>query len=64
MRTPFFSGVLYIVLGVIFTFFAIQHVTTNGWNFFVYVLLIFATLDFGSGFRMIGWHFKLKRKKK
>ncbi|MBS4197667.1 YdiK family protein [Lederbergia citri] len=64
MRSPFFSGVIYLVLGCIFTFFAIQQVTMNDWNFFVYVLLILATFDFGAGFRLIGLHFRIKSQKR
>ncbi|MBS4202330.1 YdiK family protein [Bacillus sp. FJAT-49732] len=63
MRSPFFSGVVYLVLGCIFTFFAIQQVTMNDWNFFVYLLLILATFDFGAGFRLIGLHFRIKKQK-
>ncbi|MCR2823587.1 YdiK family protein [Lederbergia panacisoli] len=62
MRSPFFSGVIYLFLGGIFTFFAFQQVTMNDWNFFVYVLLILATFDFGAGFRLIALHFKIKHK--
>ncbi|MBW8350726.1 YdiK family protein [Bacillus sp. IITD106] len=64
MRSPFFSGVIYLFLGCIFTFFAIQQVTMNDWNFFVYVLLILATFDFGAGFRLIGLHFRIKSQKR
>ena len=33
MRSPLFSGVIYLLLGVVFTVFAIQQVTANDWNF-------------------------------
>ncbi|GIN58014.1 YdiK family protein [Lederbergia ruris] len=62
MRSPFFSGVIYIALGITFTIFAIQQVVSSDWGFFVYVLLIFATFDFGAGFRLIGLHFRIKKK--
>ncbi|MEK3889631.1 YdiK family protein [Bacillus sp. FSL K6-3431] len=64
MRSPLFSGFIYIVLGAIFTFFAIQQVTANDWNIFAYLLVILATFDFGAGFRLLSIHFKLKKVKK
>lgn len=64
MRSPLLSGTLYIVLGLVFTFFAIQQVKMNGFGFMVYVLIILATLDFGAGFRLIILHFRLKRDQK
>ncbi|MCJ8008947.1 YdiK family protein [Lederbergia wuyishanensis] len=63
MRSPFFSGIVYLVLGCIFTFFAIQQVTMSDWNFFVYLLLILATFDFGAGFRLIALHFRIKKQR-
>lgn len=59
--TPLSSGILYIVLGLLFTFFAIQNVQEDeGWGFFTYLLVILATFDLGSGIRMVLLHFKLK----
>jgi len=64
-QTPLFSGIIYVFLGVIFTVFAIQNVTSDGgWGFFSILLVVLATFDFGSGFRMIMMHFKLKKQKK
>ncbi|MFD2680032.1 YdiK family protein [Bacillus seohaeanensis] len=59
-RSPLFSGVIYLLLGVLFTYIAIQTVNDSGWGFFTYMLIFLATLDIGSGFRMIGIHFKIK----
>lgn len=64
MRSPLFSGLIYLVLGTIFMMFAIQHVIQYDWNFFVYILLFFATFDFGSGIRLIVLHFKVKQNSK
>ncbi|MFK4998533.1 DUF4305 domain-containing protein [Bacillus sp. N9] len=47
MRSPLASGILYIFLGVVFTYFAIQQVIVKDWNFIAYLLLIIATFDFG-----------------
>jgi len=64
MRSPLSSGMIYIILGIVFTFFAIQQVQLNEWNFFVYLLLILATLDFGAGFRLLAIHFRLKKEQR
>ncbi len=64
MRSPLFTGVIYLLLGGVFTVFAIQQVTANDWNFFAYILIIIATFDFVSGFRLISRHFKAKRQQK
>ncbi|NKE08111.1 YdiK family protein [Mesobacillus selenatarsenatis] len=59
-QSPLFSGIVYILLGSLFTYFAIQNVNDSGWGFFSYLLVALATFDFGSGIRMILFHFKLK----
>jgi uncharacterized membrane protein HdeD (DUF308 family) len=60
-QSPLFSGILYIILGLFFTFFAIQNVQEQGqWGFFTYLLVILATFDIGSGIRLVLLHFKLR----
>lgn len=59
-RSPLTLSFIYIALGVLFTALAIQTVANSGWGFFAYVLVIVATLDFGSGIRMIMLHYKIK----
>ncbi|WP_449622994.1 YdiK family protein [Robertmurraya sp. Marseille-Q9965] len=60
-QTPLFSGILYIILGLFFTYFAVQDLQQNGeWGIFTYLLVILATFDFGNGIRMILFHFKIK----
>ncbi|MBT2685894.1 YdiK family protein [Bacillus sp. ISL-37] len=63
-QSPLFSGIVYILLGSLFTYFAIQNVNETGWGFFSYLLVALATFDFGSGIRMIMFHFKLKNVQK
>lgn len=61
--TPLFSGFIYILLGCLFTFIAIQNTQREEtWGFFTYFLIIIATFDFGTGLRMVGLHFKMKNK--
>lgn len=61
---PLFSGVIYCLLGVLFTYFAIQQVNSSGWGFFAFMLIFLATIDFGSGFRLFTLHFKIKKQQK
>jgi Domain of unknown function (DUF4305) len=60
-QSPIFSGIVYIALGLLFTYLAIANVNETGWGFFSYVLVLLATFDIGSGIRMIQFHFKLKQ---
>lgn len=61
-QTPLFSGIIYLLLGSLFTFFAIQDINEDGgWGVFTFLLVILATFDFGSGIRMILIHFQLKK---
>lgn len=59
-QTPLVSGFLYILLGFLFTYFAIKNVQEDGWGFFSYLLIILATFDLGAGLKMIAIHFKIK----
>lgn len=52
-RSPLFSGIIYLMLGVLFTYFAVQNVQESGWGIFSILLVILATFDFGSGVKMI-----------
>ncbi|MBS4216674.1 MULTISPECIES: YdiK family protein [Neobacillus] len=61
-RSPLFSGLIYLILGALFTYFAIDDVQNNGWGFFSYLLVILATFDFGSALKMIAIHFKYRDK--
>lgn len=61
-RSPLFSAFIYIVLGSLFTYFAIHDVQQNGWGFFSYLLVLLATFDFGSGIKIFLFYFKFKNK--
>ncbi|WML58038.1 YdiK family protein [Neobacillus sp. PS2-9] len=63
-RSPLLSGLIYFFLGGLFTYFAIDDVQKNSWGFFSYLLVVLATFDFGSGLKMITFHFKYKDKLK
>lgn len=59
-QSPLFIGIIYAGLGILFTTIAIRTVNSSGWGFFAYILILIATLDLGSGLRMILLHFKIK----
>lgn len=63
-QSPLISGFIYIVLGVIFTYLAINNVSQKGWNLFSFLIVFLATIDFGSGIRLIMLHVRLKRMQK
>jgi hypothetical protein len=63
-QSPLTVGLIYFAIGVLFTVFAVQHVSQSGWGFFAYFLVLLATLDFGSAIRMFMLHFKIKSIKK
>ncbi|MBU8881301.1 YdiK family protein [Bacillus sp. FJAT-29790] len=61
-RSPLVSGIIYMVLGLLFIYIAIQNIQREQtWGMFTYFLIIIATFDFGSGLRMIAIHFKNKK---
>ncbi|MGD7045875.1 YdiK family protein [Jeotgalibacillus proteolyticus] len=61
MRKPLTHGIIYMLLGVVFTYFAINTVNSEGWGFFAYLLILFATYDIGAGIRLIALHFRIKK---
>jgi hypothetical protein len=63
-QSPLASGIFYNILGVFFVFLAIQDVNTNSFGFFTYLLILLATLDIGTGLRLLLIHFKIKKSQK
>ncbi len=61
-RSPLFSGIIYLSLGVLFTYFAVQDVHDSGWGIFTILLVLLATFDFGSGVKMILVSFLINKK--
>ncbi|MBP2241832.1 hypothetical protein J2Z40_002404 [Cytobacillus eiseniae] len=61
-NTPLYSGIIYILLGLLFTYIATQNIQReDGWGVFTIFLIIIATFDIGGGLRMIAFHFKMKK---
>ncbi|MEH6943195.1 YdiK family protein [Bacillus sp. JJ722] len=63
-QSPLTSGIIYIALGAIFTALAINYVSKDGWNLFSFLIVFIATIDVGSGIRLIMLHIRLKRMQK
>ena len=61
MNAALTNAVFYLLLGGLFTYFAIQHINTNGWTFFVYILIFFATVDIGSGLKILFNYFSKEK---
>lgn len=57
MRTAIF----YFLMGILFTYMAIQSVEDTVWNVITILLTLVATLDFGVGIRFLRLHFKMKK---
>ncbi|MDE5416201.1 MAG: YdiK family protein [Bacillaceae bacterium] len=52
MRTsPTFMAVVYALIGVMFTYLAIQNVQVAGWNFWTYLFIGLAAVDFMMAYR-------------
>ncbi|MFD1363434.1 YdiK family protein [Lentibacillus salinarum] len=62
--SPKTMGIVYFLLGILFTYVAIQSAEETIWNFLTILLAFFATLDFGVSIRMFNIHFKIKKQKK
>lgn len=58
--SPLTLAIIYMALGALFIIMSIQTVSRSGWGFFAYFLVLLATLDLGSGIRMLLLHFKIK----
>ncbi|MBM7650513.1 hypothetical protein JOC78_003507 [Bacillus ectoiniformans] len=63
-QSPLTTGIFYLILGVFFTYMAIQQVNNNGFGFFTYLLILLATMDIGSGIRMVLIHYKIRNSQK
>ncbi|GAB2552809.1 YdiK family protein [Gracilibacillus alcaliphilus] len=59
--SPLRSAVFYLILGCLFTYFAIQSVENTVFNFFTMLLATFATIDFVLAIRLINLHRRLKQ---
>ncbi|KKB33797.1 YdiK family protein [Bacillus thermotolerans] len=63
-QSPLKAGIFYLILGIFFTYLAIEDVNASGFGFFTYLLILLATMDIGSGIRLVYVHFAMKKKEK
>ncbi|WP_042225412.1 YdiK family protein [Oceanobacillus manasiensis] len=61
--SPKTMAAIYFVMGVFFTYIAILSAQDTVWNITTMILALFATLEFGVSIRLIGLHFRIKKKK-
>jgi Domain of unknown function (DUF4305) len=59
--SPFMMGLMYFLLGSIFTYLATQLATPTLWNFSTIFLVMMATLDFGLAIRLFTFQYKMKK---
>ncbi|WP_205189061.1 YdiK family protein [Metabacillus iocasae] len=62
-RTPLFMGFVYMFMGALFTYLAIQSTRTSEtiWSFTTIVLMLVATFDFSVALRVFLLHQKIKK---
>jgi len=59
--SPFIMGLIYFVMGVLFTVLAIGSVEETIWNFSTVLLMLVATFDFGVSIRLFLLNNKIKK---
>ena len=59
--SPFVMGIIYTLMGALFTYIAINSATETIWNFSTILLALVATFDFGVAIRMFVLHSKIKK---
>ncbi|OLO26696.1 hypothetical protein BTR23_22380 [Alkalihalophilus pseudofirmus] len=64
MRTsPTFMALVYALIGVMFTYLAIQNVQVAGWNFWTYLFIGLSAVDFMMAYRFFQMRKSIKKSK-
>ncbi|WP_209125084.1 YdiK family protein [Alkalihalobacillus sp. BA299] len=64
MRTsPTFMALVYALIGGMFTYLAIQHVQVSGWNFWTFLFIGLAAVDFMMAYRFFQMRKYIKKSK-
>ncbi|TYR78429.1 DUF4305 domain-containing protein [Priestia megaterium] len=58
---PLTRGFIYIIMGILFTYLAIQSVEDTVWNFSTILFSLVAAFDFRFAFRIFALHYKIKK---
>lgn len=61
--SPFAMGIIYMLMGILFTYIAIGSASTSEsiWNFTTILIIVVATFDFSVAIRMFALHMKIKK---
>ncbi|MCA1032894.1 YdiK family protein [Bacillus timonensis] len=59
--SPLTMGIMYTLMGILFTYLAIGSVQETIWTFPTIILMLVATFDFGVAIRMFILYAKLKK---
>ncbi|MGM8365669.1 YdiK family protein [Virgibacillus sp. W0181] len=57
-------AIVYFMMGILFTFIAIQSAGDSGWSMMTILLALIAALDFGVGIRFVKTRFSSNRNKR
>ncbi|AQY51792.1 hypothetical protein PWEIH_00895 [Listeria weihenstephanensis FSL R9-0317] len=47
------QGLIYLVLAVVFVYFAVNQVNNNGWTILTYLMIAMSTVNFVTGIKFI-----------
>ncbi|WP_188207160.1 YdiK family protein [Alkalibacillus aidingensis] len=61
--SPMFLAWIYILMGILFMYLAIQSADETIWNFATIIFALIATFDFGVAIRLVGVHQAMKKSK-
>ncbi|EUJ25199.1 hypothetical protein BMT55_15045 [Listeria newyorkensis] len=54
MKNPLaMQGLIYLVLAIVFTYFAISQVNASGWTIMTYLMIAMATVNFVTGIKFV-----------
>ncbi|GAA0455366.1 YdiK family protein [Alkalibacillus silvisoli] len=62
--SPLVLAWVYILMGVLFVYIAIQYADETVWNTATVIFAIIASIDFGVAIRLIGVHNAMKKQQK
>jgi hypothetical protein len=62
--SPLTMAIIYFLMGIFFVYVAILSVEDTIWNVTSIILALFATLEIGVSFRLMGIYIRMKKRKK
>ncbi len=58
---PITLGIIYLGITFVFIWYAVMNVNRDGWTFFTWIIIFFATINAVPAIRFIDYHYKKKR---